>query len=183
MVDTDTDTEKAKAKATFSSGATSSSEKPRYDLIPTVALRRLAERFGYGARKHGDHNYKQGFRDPAFIRDRINHLIEHAVKYASGDRGTDHLGAVMCNAAMLAELEQIAQEPEPQRGEWSPARDAEDEVERDRVAGTNRMCGAQKPDSSFGYICTRSRGHRGDHVGLLSNGAVCARWKREDARG
>lgn len=96
-------------KATFKSGATSSSEKPRYDLIPHVALRRLAERFGYGAKKHGDHNYKQGSADDAFIRDRKNHMIEHAVKYANGDRSTDHLGAVMCNAAMLAELERMVE--------------------------------------------------------------------------
>jgi hypothetical protein len=95
-------------KATFTSGATSSEAKPRYDLIPPTALKRLAERFGYGARKHGDHNYKQGYRDHEFVRDRINHLIEHAVQYASGDRTEDHLGAVMCNAAMLAELERMA---------------------------------------------------------------------------
>jgi hypothetical protein len=102
-------------KATFSSGATSTSEKPRYDLIPVTALRRLAERFGYGARKHGDHNYKAGFADAEFIRDRMNHMIEHAVKYASGDRSTDHLGAVMCNGAILAELERLATEREIDR--------------------------------------------------------------------
>lgn len=95
-------------KAVFTSGATSSTEKPRYDLIPVVALRRLAERFGYGAKKHGDHNYKQGAHDPEFIRDRQNHMIEHAIKYANGDRSTDHLGAVMCNAAMLVEIERLA---------------------------------------------------------------------------
>lgn len=102
-------------KATFTSGATSSTEKPRFDLIPVAALRRLAERFGYGATKHGDHNYKQGVNDPQFIRDRQNHLIEHAVKYANGDRSTDHLGAVMCNAAMLAELERLATEAQIDR--------------------------------------------------------------------
>ena len=96
-------------KATFASGATSTSKKPRYDLIPLVALRRLADRFGYGARKHGDHNYTKGFNDPDFLRDRKNHMLEHVVKYTSGDRSTDHLGAIMCNAAMLAELERIAE--------------------------------------------------------------------------
>lgn len=95
-------------KAVFASGATSSTEKPRYDLIPLSALRRLAERFGYGAKKHGDHNYKQGFNDKEFIRDRQNHMLEHVLNYISGDRTTDHLGAVMCNAAMLAEIEHLA---------------------------------------------------------------------------
>lgn len=95
-------------KAVFKSGASSSEVKPRYDLIPPCALKRLAERFGYGARKHGDHNYRKGFSDPEFVRDRINHLIEHAFKYAGGDRTEDHLGAVLCGAAMLAELERMA---------------------------------------------------------------------------
>lgn len=99
------------AVTVFASGASSSTEKPRYDLIPLVALRRLAERFGYGARKHGDHNYKQGAHDPQFVRDRQNHMIEHAVKYANGDRAIDHLGAVMANAAILAELERLAERP------------------------------------------------------------------------
>lgn len=96
----------------FSSGATSTTEKPRYDLIPLTALRRLADRFGYGAKKHGDHNYKAGYDDPDFIRDRKNHLVEHIMNYIQGDRSTDHLGAILCNAAMLAELERLAgQEP------------------------------------------------------------------------
>lgn len=94
-------------KHVFGSGASSSTEKPRYDLVPLTALRRLAERFGYGARKHGDHNYRKGLFDVAFIRDRQNHMIEHAVKYAQGDRSADHLGAVMCNAAILADLEDM----------------------------------------------------------------------------
>jgi hypothetical protein len=97
-------------KAVFQSGATSSTEKPRYDLIPVTALRRLAERFGYGAEKHGDNNYKRGFNDQQFIRDRKNHLMEHVSNYLNGDTSTDHLAAVMCNAAMLAELERLAAE-------------------------------------------------------------------------
>lgn len=94
----------------FASGASSSTKKPRYDLIPACALRRLAARFGHGAQKHGDHNYKLGVNDPDFIRDRMNHMIEHAARYANGDRSTDHLGAVMCNAAILAELERLAED-------------------------------------------------------------------------
>src|SRR5438045_217019 len=92
----------------FDSGAKSAVEKPRYDLVPLSALRRLAERFGYGASRHGEGNYRNGANDAAFLRDRKNHLIEHAVKYANGDRSEDHLGAILCNAAILADLEQIA---------------------------------------------------------------------------
>lgn len=87
------------------SGARSSTEKPRYDLIPAVALEREAIRMAEGARVHGENNYQQGANDPTFIRDRVNHLLEHAIRYAGGDRSEDHLAAIRCNAAMLAWFE------------------------------------------------------------------------------
>jgi hypothetical protein len=87
--------------AVFASGAKSSEEKPRYDLIPLVALEREAIRMAEGARAHGENNYRAGVNDLGFVRDRINHLIEHALKYADGDRSDDHLAAIRCNAAML----------------------------------------------------------------------------------
>lgn len=95
-------------KAVFRSGASSSEQKPRYDLIPMEALQALAVRFGLGAKTHGDRNYEKGFADPEFVRDRFNHLIEHAYKAAGGDRSEDHLGAVMCNAAILMRLHTLA---------------------------------------------------------------------------
>jgi hypothetical protein len=58
-----------------------------------------------GAAKHGENNYQAGKADPAYRRDRINHLIEHALKYAAGDRSEDHLAAVRCNAGMLVWLD------------------------------------------------------------------------------
>ena len=92
--------------AVFTSGASSTEVKPRYDLVPACALEREALRMAEGARTHGENNYQQGAHDPAFIRDRINHLIEHALKYAAGDRSTDHLAAIRCNAGMLCWFEQ-----------------------------------------------------------------------------
>lgn len=92
--------------AVFDSGAKSSERKPRYDLIPQRALEREAGRMGDGAASHGENNYRRGKDDPAFVRDRINHLIEHALKYASGDRTDDHLAAIRCNAGMLIWLEE-----------------------------------------------------------------------------
>lgn len=87
------------------SGAKSSSEKPRYDLIYRGFLRRLAERMGYGAAKHGENNYQQGVMDKIYHRDRVNHLIEHALRYAEGDTSTDHLSAIAANANILAYLD------------------------------------------------------------------------------
>ena len=86
------------------SGARSSEQKPRYDLIPRIALEREAQRMAEGAAAHGELNYLKGRNDPVYIRERTNHMIEHALLFASGDTSTDHLSAIRCNAAMLMEL-------------------------------------------------------------------------------
>lgn len=91
--------------ATFESGAKSSEAKPRYDLIPVDALRREAIRMAEGARAHGERNYQKGAGDQAFITDRVNHAIEHLLKYAEGDRTEDHLAAVRANMGILIWLE------------------------------------------------------------------------------
>lgn len=90
---------------TFDSGAKSSAERDRYDLCELVALKRWAARMAKGAASHGERNYQKGAGDPVFTRDRLNHLLEHAMRYAQGDRSDDHLGAVMANAAILIWLE------------------------------------------------------------------------------
>jgi hypothetical protein len=95
--------------AVFKSGASSSEVKPRYDLIPPEALKALGQRFALGAATHGDRNYEKGANDPVFVLDRFNHMVEHAIKAANGDQSEDHLGAVMCNAAMLIRLQARAQ--------------------------------------------------------------------------
>ena len=87
----------------FSSGATSTTTKPRYDLIPVIAMELLAERFAYGVICHGEKNYRKGAHDREFVTDRVNHLIEHVMKYAALRSRTD-LAAILCNAAMLADL-------------------------------------------------------------------------------
>ncbi len=86
------------------SGARSSEQAPRFDLIPLVAIEREAQRMAEGAAAHGENNYQKGKGDPVYIRERTNHLIRHALLYAAGDTSTDHLSAIRCNAAMLMVL-------------------------------------------------------------------------------
>ena len=95
---------------TFDSGAKSSEEAPRLDLVPLVSIIRQANRMALGAQSHGERNYERGVDDPAFIMDRKNHLVLHCVKYAAGDTGDDHLGAILANAGMLARLEELSEE-------------------------------------------------------------------------
>lgn len=62
---------------TFTTGAQRSELKPRYDLIPRIALVRLAARFEMGL-KYGEHNYKKGLP----FDDTFNHIIDHLYNYA-----------------------------------------------------------------------------------------------------
>lgn len=97
----------------FDSGAKSSEEAPRYDLLEGAFLHRVCRRMAQGAASHGERNYRQGASDPLFIRDRINHLMEHARKLLDGDRSEDHLGAIGANCNMLAFLIPEHETPPP----------------------------------------------------------------------
>jgi hypothetical protein len=59
----------------------------RYDLIPLVGLRRLAETCAEGARKYGENNWMRGIPSSNVI----NHALAHIANYLDGDRTEDHL--------------------------------------------------------------------------------------------
>ncbi len=71
-------------------------DKPRYDLIPIWALKRLAELYGRGAKKYGDNNWQlansgeelQRFKGSAW---------RHFTQYMQGDQDEDHMAAIMFN--------------------------------------------------------------------------------------
>ncbi len=67
----------------FSTGAVRSADADttRYDLISPIGLRRLAETYGYGAKKYDDNNWLKGF--PA--GDTLNHLLKHIEQWRAGD--------------------------------------------------------------------------------------------------
>lgn len=96
---------------TFSSGAASSGMKPRYDLIPPFALKRIAERFSLGAAKYGDNNWMKGVNDREFILDRLNHAVEHLYNVINGihhpvDSNDDDLAAVILNCIFAMAYEE-----------------------------------------------------------------------------
>jgi len=112
-------------KHTFGSGASSSGRKPRYDLIPTWALQRIAARFQMGAEKYGENNWQKGASDKEFTLDRLNHAIEHLllvrdqihddVLFASHERFTagsvdDDLAAVILNTIFVMSFQRTNEE-------------------------------------------------------------------------
>ena len=111
-------------------GAKSSQQKPRFDLIERALLVRLAERMTHGL-KHGERNYRLGAGDPAYRIDRINHLLDHAHKYAEAETPAEkrlQLSAIAANCNILAYLD-----------------DAEPAVSDSRI-----------PNTRSGCVCARS---------------------------
>lgn len=77
--------------------------KGRYDLLPFIALRRLAQHYENGAKKYGDHNWRKG--QPISVY--FNSAMRHMVKYMMGWRDEDHLSAAIWNIAAILETEEM----------------------------------------------------------------------------
>jgi hypothetical protein len=58
----------------------------RFDCIPPVVLRLLAQCLGFGARKYGKDNWKA-----ISIEDNIAHAMNHLNEWSLGDRSEPHL--------------------------------------------------------------------------------------------
>ncbi len=88
----------------FPGGATRSADadKERYDLISPHATKREAIRMAEGAATHGERNWETGV-PPGVC---LNHLERHLIQYKMGDRSTDHLAAIRCNAGFLIHFEE-----------------------------------------------------------------------------
>ncbi len=103
----------------FESGAKSSEPKPRYDLVPSAALRAIARRLTQGISEHGERNYEKGVWDEVFFTDRKNHAIEHFWEWIETG-ADDELDATIANLAMLCAIRdsrienpQVEPKPEP----------------------------------------------------------------------
>lgn len=83
----------------FSTGArrNSAEGKGRYDQIPVEAVKAMALRFEYGAKLHGEGNYRLGVPNKSLFDSALRHLFQAL----NGETDEDHLGACMCNVAML----------------------------------------------------------------------------------
>jgi len=75
--------------------------KGRCDLLPAVAILRLARHFENGCKKYGDRNWEKGIPIHSFIDSAIRHLM----KYLDGQVDEDHLCAAAwnCICAMWTE--------------------------------------------------------------------------------
>jgi hypothetical protein len=75
------------------------SGKGRFDLLPPLAMTRLARHFEKGAAKYGDRNWERGIPLSRFLDSALRHLFA----YLAGREDEDHLVAAAWN--LLAALE------------------------------------------------------------------------------
>ena len=116
-------TGEANTKYKLEGGSTRSEKAPPYHLVPPVGPRRIAWRFGLGAEKHGEGNWKKSIHESeqaaaAFCKEAYNHMTEHAAMSASGDIIDDHLGAIGWGVCVLAYAEQFWGKPWREIGEY-----------------------------------------------------------------
>jgi hypothetical protein len=80
----------------FSTGAVRDIQqgKGRFDLIPTLPIRRLAKHFENGAVKYGDNNWQKGIPLARYL----DSLERHVNCLKAGESTEDHLAAIMWNA-------------------------------------------------------------------------------------
>jgi hypothetical protein len=71
--------------------------KGRFDLLPWVAITRLAKHYEAGANKYAERNWEKGLPLSSFVDSGIRHLTQ----WLAGDDGEDHLAAVLWNFAGL----------------------------------------------------------------------------------
>jgi hypothetical protein len=79
--------------------------KGRYDLMPFIALERLARHYENGATKYGDHNWRKGQPLGRYFSSAMRHMI----KWMMGYTDEDHLSAAIWNLCSILETEEMIQ--------------------------------------------------------------------------
>lgn len=78
-------------------------DKLRYDLIPTHALKRLAGLYTRGAKKYGPNNWAKGLP----YSNIIGSLERHLHQWKQGDDTEDHISAIAWAALAILHFDEI----------------------------------------------------------------------------
>lgn len=90
-------------RESFATGAVrdTSEGKPRFDLLPVTALRRIADHYAAGAKKYDAWNWAKGIVYSRCFESAMRHLSQ----WREGDRSEDHLAAVCFNVMCLLDYD------------------------------------------------------------------------------
>ncbi len=76
--------------------------KGRYDLLPTRAIRRIAQHFENGAVKYDARNWEKGIPLSRYL----DSALRHTFKFLEGQKDEDHLAAGIWNLMCLLETQE-----------------------------------------------------------------------------
>lgn len=79
--------------------------KPRFDLIPVMPLRRLADLYARGAEKYGDCNWQLADSEEELKRFKAS-CMRHLYQWHNGDDDEDHAIAVVWNVFAYLTIEE-----------------------------------------------------------------------------
>lgn len=104
------------ARQEFETGAVRDTEndKPRYDLIPPTALKRLAMLYANGAKKYNEHNWTKGIPMSRCVAS----LMRHVFQFIEGDIDEDHAAAIIFNVMCIMHYEEIGRKDLDDRFDW-----------------------------------------------------------------
>jgi hypothetical protein len=87
----------------FGTGAVRDTQdgKPRFDLIPPLSLKRVADLYAKGALKYSEFNWRAGIPYSRCYSSILRHLFQ----WASGDKEEDHLAAVVFGCLSIMHFE------------------------------------------------------------------------------
>lgn len=88
--------------------------KPRYDLIPVMPLRRLAELYARGAEKYGDYNWQLANSEEELARFKAS-CMRHLFQWHNGEDDEDHAIAVVWNVFTYLYLEDKLKSPQKKK--------------------------------------------------------------------
>jgi hypothetical protein len=89
----------------FETGSKRSSQvgKGRYDLIPPISLRRLAQHYENGARIYSERNWEKGQPLSRYL----NSAMRHMQNILEGDTSEDHMAAAAWNVFALIHTQEM----------------------------------------------------------------------------
>ncbi len=92
-------------KQKFETGAVRDMQegKGRFDLIPPIALDRLAKHYELGAKKYNPNNFRNGIPITRYLDSAQRHIN----KYRMGEEDEDHLTAAVWNLIGIIETEYL----------------------------------------------------------------------------
>ncbi len=109
----------------FAGGAVRDTDggKPRFDLIPPLAEKRVALHYGGGAKKYDEWNWAKGMPYSRFVAS----MKRHIAAFERGETDEDHLAAVVFNANSIMHFQECGRDElddiTPRIKEWYAYRD------------------------------------------------------------